>query len=139
MLFGELLNQLNSHGIFAYIHTCIFLFNQVHHLPFLSSSTQYEITSFCFNYSACTLNSTSLISSSYFSHNFISIYIFLEMAVPEVDKQMLRELELMGFPTARATRALHFSGQLEKKHCFVALFCISFIKLDMMLRYPFLW
>ncbi|CAL9781414.1 unnamed protein product [Musa acuminata subsp. burmannicoides] len=33
-----------------------------------------------------------------------------EMAVPEVDKQMLRELELMGFPTARATRALHFSG-----------------------------
>ncbi|URD80999.1 C2H2 zinc finger protein [Musa troglodytarum] len=32
------------------------------------------------------------------------------MAVAEVDKQMLRELELMGFPTARATRALHFSG-----------------------------
>ncbi|XP_020100545.1 UBX domain-containing protein 1-like isoform X2 [Ananas comosus] len=32
------------------------------------------------------------------------------MAVPEVDKVMLRQLELMGFPTARATRALHSSG-----------------------------
>ncbi|XP_058103257.1 uncharacterized protein LOC131246840 [Magnolia sinica] len=33
-----------------------------------------------------------------------------EMAVPEVDKNLLGELELMGFPTARATRALHYSG-----------------------------
>ncbi|XP_019707845.1 uncharacterized protein [Elaeis guineensis] len=32
------------------------------------------------------------------------------MAVPEVDQQMLKELESMGFPTARATRALHYSG-----------------------------
>ncbi|WOL04401.1 UBX domain-containing protein 1-like [Canna indica] len=32
------------------------------------------------------------------------------MATPEVDKKMLRDLESMGFPTARATRALHFSG-----------------------------
>ncbi|XP_010929798.1 uncharacterized protein [Elaeis guineensis] len=33
-----------------------------------------------------------------------------EMVVPEVDKNLLAELESMGFPTARATRALHFSG-----------------------------
>ncbi|XP_062109190.1 vicilin-like seed storage protein At2g18540 [Humulus lupulus] len=33
-----------------------------------------------------------------------------EMIVPEVDKKLLEELEAMGFPTARATRALHFSG-----------------------------
>ncbi|XVF84630.1 hypothetical protein PTKIN_Ptkin17bG0052700 [Pterospermum kingtungense] len=33
-----------------------------------------------------------------------------EMVVPEVDKKLLEELEAMGFPTARATRALHFSG-----------------------------
>lgn len=33
-----------------------------------------------------------------------------EMIVPEVNKELLQELEVMGFPTARATRALHFSG-----------------------------
>ncbi|KAK4266647.1 hypothetical protein QN277_027537 [Acacia crassicarpa] len=33
-----------------------------------------------------------------------------EMVVPEVDKKVLEELESMGFPTARATRALHYSG-----------------------------
>ncbi|XP_008677336.1 UBA/UBX 33.3 kDa protein isoform X1 [Zea mays] len=32
------------------------------------------------------------------------------MAVPQVDKKMLGELEAMGFPTARSVRALHFSG-----------------------------
>lgn len=32
------------------------------------------------------------------------------MAAPEVNKQMLKELESMGFPTIRAIRALHFSG-----------------------------
>ncbi|KAH7683095.1 putative ubiquitin regulatory protein [Dioscorea alata] len=32
------------------------------------------------------------------------------MAVPEVNKEMLRELESMGFPTAHAIRGLHFSG-----------------------------
>jgi hypothetical protein len=32
------------------------------------------------------------------------------MVVPEVDKKLLEELEAMGFPVARATRALHFSG-----------------------------
>ncbi|GAV66168.1 UBA domain-containing protein/PUB domain-containing protein [Cephalotus follicularis] len=33
-----------------------------------------------------------------------------EMVVPEVDKMLLEELEAMGFATARATRALHYSG-----------------------------
>ncbi|XP_022734405.1 UBX domain-containing protein 1 isoform X2 [Durio zibethinus] len=33
-----------------------------------------------------------------------------KMVVPEVDKKLLEELEAMGFPTARATRALHFTG-----------------------------
>ncbi|XP_062223269.1 stress response protein NST1-like [Phragmites australis] len=33
-----------------------------------------------------------------------------EMVVPEVNKEMLVDLETMGFATARATRALHFSG-----------------------------
>ncbi|KAK7318946.1 hypothetical protein RJT34_03655 [Clitoria ternatea] len=33
-----------------------------------------------------------------------------EMVVPEVDKKLLEELESMGFSTARATRALHYSG-----------------------------
>ncbi|XP_039123272.1 UBX domain-containing protein 1-like isoform X2 [Dioscorea cayenensis subsp. rotundata] len=32
------------------------------------------------------------------------------MAVPEVNKEMLTELESMGFPTAHAIRGLHFSG-----------------------------
>ncbi|VFQ64916.1 unnamed protein product [Cuscuta campestris] len=32
------------------------------------------------------------------------------MVVPEVDKNLLTELEAMGFQTARATRALHYSG-----------------------------
>lgn len=35
----------------------------------------------------------------------------LEMVIPEVNKDMLSELEAMGFPTARATRALHYSGK----------------------------
>ncbi|KAL3567706.1 hypothetical protein D5086_030357 [Populus alba] len=33
-----------------------------------------------------------------------------EMVAPEVDKKILEELEAMGFLTARATRALHYSG-----------------------------
>ncbi|XP_054806509.1 uncharacterized protein LOC129309135 isoform X2 [Prosopis cineraria] len=33
-----------------------------------------------------------------------------EMVVPEVDKKLLEELELMGFSTARAIRSLHYSG-----------------------------
>eukprot|EP00250_Pteridium_aquilinum_P034174 c7186_g1_i1 orf=303-1526(-) len=34
----------------------------------------------------------------------------VELVAPEVNKQMLEELESMGFPQARAIRALHFSG-----------------------------
>ncbi|KAK8948484.1 hypothetical protein KSP39_PZI005422 [Platanthera zijinensis] len=37
-----------------------------------------------------------------------------EMVIPEVDKKLLEELESMGFPTARATRALHYSGKIAK-------------------------
>ncbi|CAH8251183.1 unnamed protein product [Arabidopsis lyrata] len=33
-----------------------------------------------------------------------------EMVVPDVDNNILEELEAMGFPKARATRALHYSG-----------------------------
>ncbi|KAL8518933.1 hypothetical protein ACS0TY_003460 [Phlomoides rotata] len=33
-----------------------------------------------------------------------------EMVVPEVNQQLLTELEEMGFSKERATRALHFSG-----------------------------
>ncbi|KAF2299953.1 hypothetical protein GH714_006396 [Hevea brasiliensis] len=33
-----------------------------------------------------------------------------EMVAPEVDQKLLEELEGMGFPKARATRALHYSG-----------------------------
>lgn len=33
-----------------------------------------------------------------------------EMVVPDVDKSLFEQLELMGFPLARATRALHYSG-----------------------------
>lgn len=35
------------------------------------------------------------------------------MVVPEVDRKLLEELEEMGFPKARATRALHYSGELR--------------------------
>jgi uncharacterized UBP type Zn finger protein len=35
------------------------------------------------------------------------------MVVPEVNKDMLSELEAMGFSTARATRALHYSGNIK--------------------------
>lgn len=36
-----------------------------------------------------------------------------EMVVPEVDQKLLEELEGMGFPKAKATRALHFSGNVS--------------------------
>ena len=40
-------------------------------------------------------------------------YLFsVEMVVPGVDKNILEELEAMGFPKARATRALHYSGKV---------------------------
>lgn len=35
----------------------------------------------------------------------------VEMAVPNVNNKMLEELEDMGFPKARAIRALHYSGE----------------------------
>ena len=38
-----------------------------------------------------------------------------EMVVPEVDKKLLEELESMGFPTERATRALHYSDTCQHK------------------------
>lgn len=42
----------------------------------------------------------------------VSLYLFpAEMIVPDVDKNILEELEGMGFPKARATRALHYSGK----------------------------
>ncbi|XP_024167189.1 UBX domain-containing protein 1 isoform X2 [Rosa chinensis] len=39
------------------------------------------------------------------------------MAVPRVNKKLLQELESMGFPTARATRALHYSGTASLEAC----------------------
>ncbi|KAJ8774226.1 hypothetical protein K2173_009657 [Erythroxylum novogranatense] len=36
-----------------------------------------------------------------------------EMVAPEVDKKLLEELEAMGFSTERATRALHYSGNVS--------------------------
>ncbi|RDX99897.1 UBX domain-containing protein 1, partial [Mucuna pruriens] len=35
---------------------------------------------------------------------------FIKMAVPKVNEKLLEDLEVMGFPKARATRALHYSG-----------------------------
>lgn len=36
-----------------------------------------------------------------------------EMVIPEVNEELLSELEEMGFPKERATRALHFSGNVS--------------------------
>jgi len=47
-----------------------------------------------------------------------------EMVVPEVDKNLLEELESMGFPTARATRALHYSGEVT---CGLVLLILSIV------------
>ncbi|KAK4387997.1 hypothetical protein Sango_2406300 [Sesamum angolense] len=44
-----------------------------------------------------------------------------EMIVPEVNQQLLSELEEMGFPKERATRALHFSGDESNPKYFGAL------------------
>lgn len=52
--------------------------------------------------------------------NFISCGLSAEMVVPDVDKNILEELEAMGFPKARATRALHYSGKTLA--CHVLLF-----------------
>lgn len=53
-----------------------------------------------------------LVTVNYLVSKFDSFY--LEMIIPEVDKKLLEELESMGFPTARATRALHYSGENVK-------------------------
>lgn len=46
--------------------------------------------------------------------------------MPEVDKKLLEELESMGFPTARATRALHFSGDVPYFfNCLMKMICTS--------------
>lgn len=37
--------------------------------------------------------------------------MFIDMPVLEVNKKLLEELEAMGFPRARSTRALHYSGE----------------------------
>jgi hypothetical protein len=37
--------------------------------------------------------------------------LFVEMPVPKVNTKLLEELEDIGFPRPRATRALHYSGQ----------------------------
>lgn len=44
---------------------------------------------------------------------FIYLFITSEMVIPEVDKKLLGELEAMGFPKARATRGLHYSGDYQ--------------------------
>lgn len=44
--------------------------------------------------------------------NVVLLFMLLDMAVPEVDKKLLGDLESMGFPRARATRALYYSGQI---------------------------
>lgn len=40
------------------------------------------------------------------------LFSAVEMVEPEVDKELLKELEAMGFPVARATRALYYSGEV---------------------------
>ncbi|KAH9603684.1 hypothetical protein KSS87_009260 [Heliosperma pusillum] len=41
---------------------------------------------------------------------FLIVFWFLDMAVPEVNKRLLEQLEEMGFSLSCATRALHYSG-----------------------------
>lgn len=54
--------------------------------------------------------------------------MFIEMAVPEVNKKLLEELEDMGFPRARATWALHYSGEsiYVRCHVFVRVIDVRF-------------
>lgn len=56
--------------------------------------------------------------------DLIIIFFHLEMVVPEVDKNLLQELEGMGFSIERATRALHYSGEHFKRNNHI----FSFIK-----------
>ena len=43
-------------------------------------------------------------------YEFLMHLAIAEMIAPEVNKELLAELEFMGFSVARSTRALHFSG-----------------------------
>lgn len=53
-------------------------------------------------------------------------HLYSEMVVPEVNKNILEKLEAMGFPTARATRALYYSGELFiKSECKILFIFIS--------------
>jgi UBX domain-containing protein 1/4 len=48
----------------------------------------------------------------------ITFFIYVQvMAVPQVNKRILDELEVMGFPTVRSIRALHFSGISGSRFC----------------------
>ena len=54
------------------------------------------------------------------------------MVVPEVNKSILEELESMGFATARATRALYYSGEMfiKLKCKFLFIFISNFLLND---------
>lgn len=49
------------------------------------------------------------------------------MAVPQVDKKILGELEAMGFPTARSVRALHFSGISFQTNLLGIVFALQYL------------
>lgn len=61
---------------------------------------------------------------------FLFIYVSSRMATPQLDKRILSELELMGFPTARSIRALHFSGMsiskgIQGRHIVINYFMVG--------------
>lgn len=58
------------------------------------------------------------------------------MVVPEVNQQLFAELEEMGFPKERATRALHYSGILSLKCKFMS--CDIFLFPDILSLIPLL-
>ncbi|KAL0918714.1 hypothetical protein M5K25_010737 [Dendrobium thyrsiflorum] len=60
-----------------------------------------------------TVDELQSFDSSFFLREFsfgTAIHVMAAMAALVIDKRMLRELESMGFPTIRATRALYYSG-----------------------------
>lgn len=68
----------------------------------------------------------ALLAAFLLQLNFISLvqlpdtFLLLEMVVPEVNQQLLSELEEMGFPKERAIRALHYSGMLSLEDEFIS-------------------
>lgn len=50
------------------------------------------------------------------------LFLLVEMVVPEVNEQLLAELEEMGFPKERATRALHYSGNCPQQEILAYIF-----------------